>query len=449
MKKGRTIYAFVFALIVFFGCQPTPEHDVIVNRSENAAEKKILYPNTAEEVAPLSCPPQWNETLYLNNGMSVRIESSVETGKGDCYPVYTIKRRTLDSEYVVQIVNAVFDDVKDMREQSISYEELLEDYLSAQRGVFDGFDEKGNAIWAPYDGQEKEVARIKGQLEDSGFEPTFSAFNASSIIINNEWRQYAVRRSNNSIMYLNCTSLGGGIIWCHTSRNCNIQRENWVMQGDAIPGEKPHLLEKVHITQKDAESLAEEIFARLEIKNLQLSYSQKARSVNDWDVTSEGWLLEYAPATDGTCGCSLRNYTSNGIIRADQGTYSMPWAPESVEIYVTENGVESFSLMNPYQITNTANENVQLLPFEEIQERIRNAFRFGLAWIEGNYIDSKEVIISRMVLTTGIMQITNQSEEAFLVPIWAVFYTTDLERELHFDQSVLLINALDGSIIVQ
>lgn len=239
------------------------------------------------------------------------------------------------------------------------------------------------------------------------------------------------------------------MIWCYTARNCNIQKENWVLQGDAIPGEDAHSLEAVKISEEHATSVAEALFARLGLENMQLSRAEKARSLDDWEEISEGWFLEYAPTTEGTCGFSLRYYTSSGILRAEQNSYTMPWMPETVEIYVTENGIESFSISNPYCIVNTANTNVQLLPFDEVQDRIKNAFRFGLSWTEGLDVGAKEIVVTKLILTTGIMQIKNQSDEAFLIPIWAVVYTTDSEKELHFDQSVLLINALDGSIIVQ
>ena len=55
--------------------------------------------------------------------------------------------------------------------------------------------------------------------------------------------------------------------------------------------------------------------------------------------------------------------------------------------------------------------------------------------------------MKRIVLTSAIAQIPDQGDEAFLVPAWAFFVTSEQERELHIDETVLLLNALDGTYV--
>ena len=57
------------------------------------------------------------------------------------------------------------------------------------------------------------------------------------------------------------------------------------------------------------------------------------------------------------------------------------------------------------------------------------------------------ILVKRIVLTTSIAQIPNQGDEAFLVPTWAVFLTSETNEKLNIDMGVLLINALDGTYI--
>ena len=51
------------------------------------------------------------------------------------------------------------------------------------------------------------------------------------------------------------------------------------------------------------------------------------------------------------------------------------------------------------------------------------------------------------MLSTSVAQIKNQGDEAFFVPTWVFFMTTEQDEEIHSDLCVLLINAIDGSWI--
>ena len=52
-----------------------------------------------------------------------------------------------------------------------------------------------------------------------------------------------------------------------------------------------------------------------------------------------------------------------------------------------------------------------------------------------------------MALTSVLQRIPNQSDEALLVPAWMLLLTTQRQQEQGLAESVLLINALDGSYI--
>ena len=89
-----------------------------------------------------------------------------------------------------------------------------------------------------------------------------------------------------------------------------------------------------------------------------------------------------------------------------------------------------------------ANENVKLMPFEAFRQSFQKLIEFGT----GDYADSP-LIVKRLVLTTAIAQIPNQGDEAFLIPAWAIFLTTEDDQAAHIAPHVLLINAIDGSTI--
>ena len=92
---------------------------------------------------------------------------------------------------------------------------------------------------------------------------------------------------------------------------------------------------------------------------------------------------------------------------------------------------------------NTANENVTLLPFDEIQEHIRRLLKNSLRG-GGSFGD---LIFERMMLSTALCRLPDQPAEALLVPVWVILLTTEQEKEMHHELSLLLINALDGTYI--
>lgn len=445
MRK-KLLTFLVVLLIVCIACQPTPDNEVIVNKGDKKAEEVIFHSKEGEVMA-FVCPDAWKEEGEVHKTMTLHVDAQIETGEGDRHPVYTIRRRKLDEQTVEDVIHAVFPDADASRVEEQSYEELLAELEAIQKGVFEGYDEEGNEIRTPYEDESDRMEEIRNKMEKTPTESTFVELNADSIVFEDGYTHLTLHRQNESLCYVSAINNYGGWLWCHTGADCNIQKENWVQQGDAIEGEAPHTLENVTISQKEAEQYALALFERLGMTHMQLSTAVKARCVNGSEVTSEGWQLEYGPATEGTHGCSMRYYSACTAFARLEPAVAADWKSESIELYVTENGVESFSWSNMYSIVNTANENVQLLPFEEIQKRIRDAMRAGFSWTENSNTGNNEVYITKIILTTGIMQIANNQEEALLVPAWAIFYTTDGDMKDYIDQSLLLLNALDGSIM--
>lgn len=99
---------------------------------------------------------------------------------------------------------------------------------------------------------------------------------------------------------------------------------------------------------------------------------------------------------------------------------------------------------NPYTLLEVANENVALLSFEEVQNRVRTYMQLGFAQ---GVSDASRITIQRVVLTSTLVHVREDLETGYRVPVWAIFYLSDLDEKMGYPQSVLLINALDGSLV--
>ena len=109
-----------------------------------------------------------------------------------------------------------------------------------------------------------------------------------------------------------------------------------------------------------------------------------------------------------------------------------------------EYGLSHFAWYSPSTVARTANENVELLPFDEVQTRIADMFRYCFSWADESARFS-EIRISRVVLSCAAVRMANRPDEAFLCPTWMVVYQNDVEAAMHRGNYVLMINAVDGS----
>ncbi len=215
--------------------------------------------------------------------------------------------------------------------------------------------------------------------------------------------------------------------------------------------ERSHPLENIQISEQDAIETGNQVIKRLGLDgNMALASSRKARATESYTyrVLGEGYLLTYVQNTTGAIPFDYRNYMDSNVLAftQKQDAYTEYLPQEWVEIFITENGVLSFAWGDPKEIVNTANSNVVLLPFDQIQQSIRNLITYGISGYERIADDDfGALLISRITLGASIQQVPDQGDEVFLVPTWMVTLTTESDQKQNIDLAVLMINALDGT----
>lgn len=221
------------------------------------------------------------------------------------------------------------------------------------------------------------------------------------------------------------------------------------MEQEILLGEYSGTLPEPSITAEEAIATADAFLNSIELENMECSYSDKARLRVNGETVNEGWFLEYAYMLKGTRGVNLVAFQRNFLINPElANSYSRPLSTEYISLYVTEAGVQSFGWDNPYDLQEVTNENVETLSFEEIQESVRKYFNLAFSWVENpKSYDASKLIVKRIVLTSYFTQVKDDPEGAYRVPVWAIFYITDGEEKMLMENSVMLINALDGTMI--
>lgn len=440
MKKAF-FFVLLSILLMCLACQPTPTEEVVNNRIDGSMRSVIL--SQAEDPYQYEAPNAWQEELSIRD-QTIFIHASIEAPESTMHPVYTVKNRPITIGTCISLLQQLFGTDLQIREQEISYEELLVDLMMAERGHFAGEDEDtGEILWKSYEGQEEDINRIKQRLSETPFEESYvplQSVNLSLPIINQR-----IQTNKGEKWSLICRD--GGLSLSKT-RNQILQTEEMVLAGDAFPGEQPHALEHIVVSEETAVQISNNFMEKIGRTEMKVADIKRARLIDDMtnEVLGEGYLIYAVSASEGcipVCygsysGCGILNFTNDHY----KESYSAPWLQERIVLFVTENGIQDIEWTWPKEIVMTANKNVHLLSFSEVKNNIRKLLKYGLR------PDARESLyVERIVLSTAIQQVQDQGNEAFLVPVWIVFVRSESEVQRGSSPGVFMVNALDGTYV--
>jgi len=172
--------------------------------------------------------------------------------------------------------------------------------------------------------------------------------------------------------------------------------------------------EGVAITQAQAERQAKAIAAQL-TDELQLCYSAAVHG-NDVNDRKEGWACVFMRAINGfpTAFVSVD-------VNSDVGL-DVPYAQqyETMTIIIDDHGLADFMWVNPMTVTSVEQDQVELLPFQEIVKRL--PYEFNLKhhlWVE----DDIELDFTITAVTFGLTRVGASGAGSFTYePVWNFFY---------------------------
>jgi hypothetical protein len=141
-----------------------------------------------------------------------------------------------------------------------------------------------------------------------------------------------------------------------------------------------------------------------------------------------------------------------GLLDFRSEEYTERWRQDTITVYVDETGIQFFSWTDPIEVIETLNENVSLLPFEDVKERIKSNIKYGYSksaedgWANGEC----DISVDRVMLANVLVPIKDDLQHQTLSPTWLVYYTfyVDYKSKVIDEwKSVFAVNAIDGSSI--
>lgn len=437
MKQRIFAGCMTLLLLICTACQPTPEEEIVKNRGDKVLEQAVnatAAPTYAPEEA-YEVPERWEETFDVR-GQTVKVNTEINVADTCAYPIVTINQEEFAEKDAAAFFKTMLGEKTELREQVSSYSELLVELMKAERGRFTETDD-GEVVCKPYKEQEQEIADLKEQLAQTNPVDIYAPLGNTFPM----YEERAIKDENGKQWY--GYVLNSGASFCDYKGL--IQMESWIKDEGGYPGEVPHSLENVNISLEEAEEKAKEWIARLNEGTFSLAHYDKARILVDngieFSTQDEGYYLIFVRDIGGGVPLFYNYYSEPNFLNREKSEtmYAADWQQEHLEIFVSETGVHFFSWSHKKNVVNTANENVQLMPFEEIQDSIRKLISYSLKDADNT------VLITHMILSTSIQQAANQRDEAFMVPTWVLFVTTESAQKAFCAPCVLLINAIDGT----
>lgn len=462
--------------------------------TEEAAEEKEGKINEIVK-APKSYK---NQMEYEGGKITVDTDAEIVLPKVDIMNTYQVSAREVDQELIDQITNTFFENAKFYHGYSYNTwtkEDYQKDITMLKKwkaeGNLDpyhwGTDDEGNLsfdIDAAIEGDEISMADAPEQIEKQEVVPSFGlewvdTTNGENVTKVDENRFYGVAETDQGIY--GYTISGND---AHTSdvriliqtqeegpqsfRDFNttgwkdgryaMDTENRSADGetDSHSLSEDTVKSLVKISYEDAEKMAKEKIQQLgwdwEVTSWDYSLYCSSYEIKEEDVQDAGYVFYFTRVLDGAAVTFTDAY---GGSLEDHNSTLIPWSYERCEVVVGSGGIERVEIYNPYNVGEIQTKNVKLMDFESIIKIYEQMMEITNADML-DYYNKLTYHVRKITLGyTRIYDPTVDSKSGILVPAWDFFggydsesvdYTSKDSGE-HSNQSLLTINAVDGTII--
>jgi hypothetical protein len=368
-------------------------------------------------------PESWRETLDLKGGdAQIEFDATVSVPGVTAFPVYKVKQAELDDARIESLVD-YFTEGRDVYETSEPTKAELEERVILARKNND------EEMAAEYE------ARISDAPETVEAEAVtdWSADQSPSGKFMNEDGEYAgIGVGPEYFLYTNGL-IATGFLQTDEDIEANGKKE----------------IGEVAIPEEDAVAAAQNVLDELGFDNMVFSSLEKAvrysRLSNNAfaqyseEPASKGYLVQFACNIDG-----IAAITSGGppFYYFSDFEYRAPLYPEEIRIYVDEAGkVQSFFWCNPLEIQEKLSENISLMPFEDMQQRICDMLTYISSY------PSITIKVTSIEMKMALVSVKDSSDEAMYVPAWFIYYMGTYKNES--SESELVLNAVDGGRVLR
>ncbi len=424
VKPNQICFIVFFIILVIFAsaCQPTPNEAAVIYGGD--LEDKIA--RSSASVSAFEAPQNWQETLDIGHGVNAIFDASVIVPDVTAFPVYKAAQVKLSETKIKPILDYFVQGREIMKAPEPTKDEIENELVLAKKN--------NDEAW---------VQDLEGMLQSAPetIEPEYIT----------DW-ELGPKSEIAGLIVQEDGTYGGIGLTKYSFGYC----EGTVYTQARLKMEGKDAVGEVGITIEAATAAAQTVLDDLGIKGKTVSSMEKAELYSKLSPSifgsysqtpqSKGYFITFVPNSGGIKGRITENMTS---FQKMEYAYVTPFYPEYIDIYVNEQGrVQFFNWFSPFEITETVSDNATLMPFSDMQERIREMIKFIFESTgESVTVDSIEM---NMALTAA----KDNRNEAIYMPAWYIHCTQDkkmMEAKTGMETNqvdlTLVLNAVDGGVI--
>lgn len=453
MSKKVILMLLACMVLLIAACQPTPESEAIVNKGNNELENKVLNQPAASPAAEATQPEDsivWNETKAVNvesqgeYTIAVSIDAKVPV-LPDKVPCFLIEPKEFGIESMKQAAQylmkgEIFDgkeSKQDITTEVLDYKKVIsahtirdvcqrevDNYLEFMDKIYN--DAVENNLEAVFEYKDREYGERGLFLKSYPGDNNIMDFIAYDTGYGVDGFLFYINRFNRMFMYLG-----------------NISGED--IQANGV---KTTYKEALSEADKAIETMFEEPFAMVHSDIIDI-INQNEYLWSDDKETSEGqsYVFYYTREYGGIPSLFM---DMAPIYVTEQTEYAKPYPREGVCVVVDDRGIVYMTYDSYSETVKTLNENVSLMPFDEILDKFKDGVFYHNLWGAGGTI--AKINITRIDFGMVREPVKDNPDQFMMVPAWNFVGNIGgvISEDRYGDyqeKSILALSAIDGSII--
>ena len=485
MKKW---FILILSVLMLAGCQPTPETEYIVNKSDSALQDKLNAtsdPNGEQGegavigVGRQTFAERWDEDSILENErLILRSHTPIHVRADGLYPVYRTRETIFTQETVENVAIKFLDKPAESSDALLTKEDwgrLLQSFLD-ERALHDEWVKAGRPKdWTGVDEGDWSPA----QIEETTNWYMEQIRNAPDSLTAQSVNDYSGLQQGKEKAFTLASGEAAWILWFKDTyiiaKGCKSDPNiyDYATYQDDLRLQEGNYKQWIEtdLSREQAEATALRELERLGYTGYAVAEAEPATLL---DITgasargvASGWQLVLRRDFGGYPQLARDVYASRNLNygSGDGFVTNRPIDREQFRLIVSADGVRYLDYSGPKDISGLVNANVELLTFDEIKQHIANAMEmcFPYDLYGSDSADSSvpsEVEIYDLYLTTFTLR-AKDSEDYYEMPCWVVIYdimnsekfpwlTKENLIEYRKERGhgdCLIINAVDGSIV--
>ena len=475
----RTCFLFIallMALSLLSACQPTPEVEPVAQKDSEALIEQVEV--AEEDVADMAKAPETRHiTRELSEasqrtGIDITIDADVVLPETDAIPVARVQNGHQDMSVLENIWEIVGNG-------SGMLEDFPRSYYEGQASMWMEYREAGNLDkYSSFEEMDAAISELLAEAATKPAEPVFLPESPMDVMQTGEKLHDTYDCSEGAVnfygwsdqetvynMWLNATSGGGNGF----TRDIEMDYELNDYQNSVNPlniylpaierGEFRVQLPERSI--EDAQAYAEQLLADIGITDFACVVARIAPLIprffdEQQDVCPCAYELLFTRQVAGV-NVTYNDVTdSGGRLYRDTPDYTPSWGYERIQLLVDDAGVLYMAYPPLYEVTEIVTERAEILSLEEAVASFERMIGYQYAAYETGQrelCDDAYLCIDEIRLGLTRIAEKNAQQQGYLVPSWTFFghhklidFWPDGEG-LHGTEAILIVNALDGSII--